>query len=87
MPLSLIHIYIADKLRTIFHESITSVEAAQNIVVFKTLAGLAGGACEALDHMDINGIVGTLAGENTVFVVMRDNASAETFCQEIQEML
>ena len=58
-----------------------------NIVVFKTLAGLAGGACEALDHMDINGIVGTLAGENTVFVVMRDNASAETFCQEIQEML
>lgn len=56
-------------------------------MVFKTLAGLAGGACEALDHMDINGIVGTLAGENTVFVVMRDNASAETFCQEIQEML
>jgi transcriptional regulator of arginine metabolism len=81
------HLNIADKLRTIFHESITSVEAAQNIVVFKTLAGLAGGACEALDHMDINGIVGTLAGENTVFVVMRDNASAETFCQEIQEML
>ena len=72
------HLNIADKLRTIFHESITSVEAAQNIVVFKTLA---------LDHMDINGIVGTLAGENTVFVVMRDNASAETFCQEIQEML
>ena len=68
------HLNIADKLRTIFHESITSVEAA-------------GGACEALDHMDINGIVGTLAGENTVFVVMRDNASAETFCQEIQEML
>ena len=36
------HLNIADKLRTIFHESITSVEAAQNIVVFKTLAGLAG---------------------------------------------
>ena len=34
---------IADKLRTIFHESITSVDCAQNIVVFKTLAGLAGG--------------------------------------------
>ena len=77
----------ADKLRTIFHESITSVDCAQNIVVFKTLGGLAGGACEALDHMDVNGMVGTLAGENTVFVVMKDNASAETFCQEIQEML
>ena len=64
---------MADKLRTIFHESITSVDCAQNIVVFKTLAGLAGGACEALDHMDVNGMVGTLAGENTVFVVMKDN--------------
>ena len=78
---------VADKLRTIFHESITSVESAQNIVVFKTLSGLAGGASEALDHMDVNGMLGTLAGENTVFVVMKDTASAETFCQEIQEML
>ena len=78
---------VADKLRTIFHESITSVESAQNIVVFKTLSGLAGGAGEALDHMDVNGMLGTLAGENTVFVVMKDTASAETFCQEIREML
>ena len=78
---------VADKLRTIFHESITSVEAAQNMIVFKTISGLAGAACEALDHMDVNGMVGTLAGENTVFVVMKDNASAETFCQEIREML
>ena len=78
---------VADKLRTIFHESITSVESAQNIVVFKPLSGLAGGASEALDHMDVNGMLGTLAGENTVFVVMKDTASAETFCQEIREML
>ena len=78
---------VADKLRTIFHESITSVESAQNIVVFKTLSGLAGGASEALDHMDVNGMLGTLAGEITVFVVMKDTASAETFCQEIREML
>ena len=32
-------------------------------------------------------MLGTLAGENTVLVVMKDTASAETFCQEIQEML
>ena len=36
---------------------------AQNMVVLKTMSGLAGGACEALDHMDINGMVGTLAGD------------------------
>ena len=52
---------VADKLRTIFKESITSVDSAQNMVVIKTLSGLAGGACEALDHMDIAGRGGSLA--------------------------
>lgn len=77
----------ADKLRTIFKESIISVNYAQNIVVVKTLAGLAGGACEALDHMDVNGVVGTLAGENTVFILMKDTAAAEQMCQDIHDML
>ena len=78
---------VAAKLRTIFKESITSVDSAQNMVVIKTLSGLAGGACEALDHMEIAGLVGSLAGENTVFLVMKDIAAAELFCQEIREML
>ena len=78
---------VADKLRTIFKESITSVDSAQNMVVIKTLSGLAGGACEALDHMDIAGLVGSLAGENTVFLVMKDTDAAELVCQEIREML
>lgn len=77
----------ADKLRTIFKESIISVNYAQNIVVVKTIAGLAGGACEALDHMGVGGIVGTLAGENTVFVVMENTEAAEIMCKDIQEML
>ena len=57
------------------------------MVVIKTLSGLAGGACEALDHMDIAGLVGSLAGENTVFLVMKDIAAAELFFLEIREML
>lgn len=77
----------ADKLRTIFKESIVSVNYAQNIVVVKTISGLAGGACEALDHMGVSGVVGTLAGENTVFVVMEDTAAAEAMCQDIRDML
>ena len=78
---------VADKLRTIFKESITSVDSAQNMVVIKTLSGLAGGACEALDHMDIMGLVGSLAGENTVFLVMKDTGAARRFGEEIREML
>lgn len=78
---------MADKLRTIFKESIISVNSAQNIVVVKTLSGLAGGACEALDQMGVNGVIGTLAGENTVLIVMKDTASAELMCHDIHEMI
>ena len=77
----------AEKLRTIFRESITSIDYAQNIVVLKTMPGLASAACSALDNMDIAYMVGTLAGDDTAFLLMEDTASAAAFCEEIREML
>ena len=75
----------AEKLRTIFRESITSIDSAQNIVVIKTMPGLA--ACAALDDMGVAYMVGSLAGDDTAFLVMRDTESAASFCEEIKEML
>ncbi|MBQ2739146.1 MAG: arginine repressor [Oscillibacter sp.] len=77
----------AEKLRTIFRESITSIDHAQNIVVLKTMPGLASAACSALDNMEISYMVGSLAGDDTAFLVMRDTESAESFCRELEEML
>ncbi|MGI5970317.1 MAG: arginine repressor [Oscillospiraceae bacterium] len=76
-----------NKLRMIFRESVTSVECAQNLIVLKTLPGLANGACSALDGMEISELVGTLAGDDTAFLAMKDNASAAAFCSEIRAML
>lgn len=77
----------AEKLRTIFRESITSIASAQNIVVLKTMPGLASAACSALDNMEIGYMVGSLAGDDTAFLVMKDAESAESFCREIEEMM
>ena len=77
----------AEKLRTIFRESITGVDFAQNIVVLKTMPGLASAACSALDNMNYSMLIGTLAGDDTAFLVMRDTESAAEFCEEIKEML
>ena len=78
---------IAEKLQTIFRESIISVAYAQNIVVIKTMPGLANGACSALDNMEETDIVGSLAGDDTAFLVMKDTESAAEFCEEIKEIL
>ena len=78
---------VAAKLRTIFRECIVSIDYAQNIVVVKTMPGLANGACSALDNMDMNDIVGSLAGDDTALLVMRNTEAAELLCQEIKDRL
>ena len=75
------------RLRNIFKEGFTSVDVAQNIIVLKTMPGLASAACAALDDMKIAYMVGSLAGDDTAFLVMKDNEAARDFCQEIREML
>ena len=59
----------------------------QNIVVIKTMPGLASAAAAALDGMEIDGFVGSLAGDDTAILIMRTNDAASRFCSEIHEML
>ena len=75
------------RLRKIFRESVVGYAVAQNIVVIKTLPGLADAACSTLDSMNIPHLVGTIAGDDTAFLAMKDNASAEHFCLEIEKLL
>ena len=63
------------------------MDCAQNMVVLKTMPGLASAACSALDHMKLPYVLGSLAGDDTAFLVTRDSDSARTFCAELREML
>ena len=75
------------RLRNIFKEGVTSVDVAQNIVVVRTMPGLASAACSALDGMEIPGLVGSLAGDDTGILIMRDNAAAQQFNSEVHKLL
>lgn len=77
----------AGRLRTIFKEGVTSFDMAQNIVVVKTMPGLASAACAAVDGMEIPDLVGSLAGDDTALLIMRTNEAATEFCNEIHKML
>jgi len=75
------------RLKSIFRESVISYACAQNLVVIKTLPGLAPAACGAIDSMGIKTIVGSIAGDDTGFLAMNDSTAAEKFCKEIEDML
>ena len=76
----------SERLKKIFKESVISCETAMNIIVIKTLPGLANAAGPALDGMDIPALVGSLAGDDTAFLAMRDVKSAESLCEEIKKL-
>jgi len=77
----------SERLLTIFRESVLSYDNAQNIVVLKTMPGLASAACSAIDSMQSSDIVGTLAGDDTAFLVMHTAESACEFCKSLGDLL
>ena len=82
-----IKLNFAGRLQIILRESILSADRAQNLVVVKMMSGLGPAAGSALDGMEIPAIVGTISGDDTVLVVLRDEASAEEFCAELTAMI
>ena len=78
---------MSGKFVTIFSESVRNIDFAQNIVVIKCFTGMANAAAFALDTMKISEIVGTIAGDDNVLIILRDNESAENFFEQTKEML
>ncbi len=78
---------ISARLQTIFRESVLSYERAQNLVVIKTMPALASAACSAIDSMQFEGLVGTLAGDDTGMIILKDNAAAEKLIEVITKFL
>ena len=69
----------------VFLESIKSVDFAGNFVVVKCFPGMANAVCVALDSLQWTGVVGTLAGDDTIFVLMRSETHAANLANELKK--
>lgn len=78
---------VADRLSKIFREGVNGCDVAQNLIVLKTMPGMASAACLALDRMEIPDMVGSLAGDDTALLIMRSSSAAEDFFHEIRQMI
>lgn len=75
------------KFHAVFSESVSAIDFAENIVVIKCYVGMANAACAALDSIRWNGVVGTIAGDDTIFCVMRDKPGAVDFVEQLRRLL
>ena len=78
---------MSSKFYSLFSDSVISIEPAQNIVVIKTQVGMAQAVCAAMDTIYWQGFVGTLAGDDTIFIVCKDNESASSTYDEFKKLI
>ena len=70
-----------------FSYSIKSLDSSGNMVVIKTLSGMAQAVCANIDSMDVYNMLGTIAGDDTIFILMRDQESLNKFIAETRKLL
>lgn len=77
----------AERMMRLFRDCVVGFDASENIVVIHTLPATADGVAEAIDLMHAPEVIGTLAGERTVFVVVKPKAAVKQFLVRLQSML
>ena len=71
----------------LFSTSVNSIDVAQNLVVIKTLSGMAQAVCAALDSADYPSVVGTIAGDDTIFIACRTADLAVSLTEELKKLI
>ena len=75
------------KYNDMFAHSAVSVAYSMNAVVIKCHPGMAQGACASLDMMKCENVLGTLAGDDTIFVITKTENDAAALCEMLQEII
>jgi transcriptional regulator of arginine metabolism len=79
--------FLSDKLVNVFSQTVLSVENIDKFIVIKTISGSASVAAEAIDSLNFEGIAGTIAGDNTIFILVRNLQQAVQLVQRIKKMI
>ena len=70
---------------TLFKTAVISVDFAQNMIVLKTTSGMAQGVCAAIDSIEWDGMLGTIAGDDTIFIVTSTSSKAASLTSELKK--
>jgi len=69
----------------LFKTAVISVDFAQNMIVLKTTSGMAQGVCAALDSIEWDGMLGTIAGDDTIFIVASSGSKAAALTSQLKK--
>lgn len=78
---------ISSKLKNLFRESVISIDNANNLIVIKTLSGSANAAAMAVDKMNLEKILGSIAGDDTVMLILKSNKDVHEVMDILKEYM
>ena len=73
--------------KSLFEEAVISVDYAMNTIVLKCRAGMAQGTCAAIVSVNHQGVVGTIAGDDTIFILVRTEDDAKKLSKKFRSEL
>lgn len=76
-----------DRFIRMLSECVISVDSVGNLIVIKTLSASANAACEAIDSMKWDEVLGTIAGDNTLLVIARSEEAVESMTARLHELI
>ncbi|MBQ6401708.1 MAG: arginine repressor [Firmicutes bacterium] len=78
---------VSDRLSNIYRETVKSTAWSGNIVLMKTLSGCANAAAETLDNLGLEHVIGSVAGDNTILLVIDDPANSPAVVDQLNALL
>ncbi|MGM0419660.1 MAG: arginine repressor [Bacillota bacterium] len=74
-------------LQKMFQDFVVDMDFSDNIIVLKTVHGTAGGLGSAIDNASWEGVLGTVAGDNTIFLVVKPTGKTENIFNKFKKLL
>ncbi|MDN5352205.1 MAG: transcriptional regulator of arginine metabolism [Clostridiales bacterium] len=78
---------VNERFLKIFRNSVTSIDYAGNLIVIRTLVGSASAAAVSIDALNMKDIVGTIAGDDTIFLAIKDSEKVQELMKQFKELL
>lgn len=75
------------RLKVLFHQSVLSIDYSENLIVLKTINGSANSAAILIDSMENKNIMGTIAGDDTVLIIVRDKSEVGSIVKQLNNFL
>ena len=87
MPGNLPFVNLHERTKRLFRDSIANMDFSENLIILRTLPGAAPAVASCLDHLNCKEIIGTVAGDDTILIVIKPKEMLSAVMKKLEELM